>query len=118
VTPLFGLKTLLALLLAPAVRGNRTAAVLGTTVHDVALPFAPALLRLEYDLGYWLLQRPHHWPAAINLHQLHPHDWLSWTTFLTTAPALLIGSLVVALPSAFAAYAIARLALRTGRGQR
>ena len=51
-TPLFGLKTLLAMVLAPLLRGNRMAAIVGTTIHDVTLPLMPALLRLEYDLGF------------------------------------------------------------------
>ncbi|HEX8280796.1 MAG TPA: DUF2062 domain-containing protein [Chthoniobacterales bacterium] len=107
-TPLFGLKTLLALLLAPAVRGNRTAALVGTTLHDVLLPLAPALLRLEYDLGYWLLHRPHRWPAAIELHHVRPHDWLSWTTFLGLASPLLVGSLLVAAPISLVSYFVVR----------
>ena len=111
-TPLWGLKTLLALLIAPWVRGKRMAAVIGTTLHDVALPFAPAVLRFEYDVGYWILQRPHRWPAALDLHQLHPHGWLSWTTFFATVPPLLVGSVVIALPGALVAYAIVRVLLR------
>jgi uncharacterized protein (DUF2062 family) len=43
VTPLFGLKTLLASLF----RSSKTAAFLGVTVHDVLLPFIPVLLRTE-----------------------------------------------------------------------
>ncbi|HEX8679888.1 MAG TPA: DUF2062 domain-containing protein [Chthoniobacterales bacterium] len=113
-TPLFGLKTLLALLLAPLARGNRIAAVLGTTIHDVMLPITPALLRLEYDLGFWILQRPHRWPAALELHHLRPHDWLSWTTFVTVAPPLLVGSLIVAAPATALAYLLVRRALRIG----
>jgi len=111
-TPLFGLKTLLALLLAPLLRGTRMAAVLGTTVHDLALPIAPALLRLEYDIGFWVLQRPHRWPAGLQLHHLHPHDWMSWTTFITVAPPLLVGSLVIAAPVSALAYLLVRRALR------
>jgi uncharacterized protein (DUF2062 family) len=110
-TPLFGVKTLLALLVAPLLRGNRMAAILGTTVHDVLLPVMPALLRLEYDIGFWILQRPHRWPATLQLHHLHPHDWMSWTTFITVAPPLLIGSLVIATPVSFLAYLITRRAV-------
>ena len=111
-TPLFGVKTLLSLLLAPLVRGNRIAAVVGTTLHDVTLPLAPALLRLEYDVGFWILQRPHRWPAALQYRHLKPRDWFSWTTFITVAPPLLVGSLVVAAPVAVLAYYLVRQALR------
>jgi uncharacterized protein (DUF2062 family) len=76
-TPLHGLKTLLALLLAPLLRGNRTAAVVRTTLHDITFPLLPAFLRLEYDLGYWILRRPYRWPASLHLHHLHAHDWMS-----------------------------------------
>lgn len=58
-TPLFGLKTLLALGLAYALKASKAAAIVGVTLHDLATPFIPLLLRVEYDTGYGLLSRPH-----------------------------------------------------------
>jgi len=110
-TPLFGLKTLLTLLLAVPLRGNKIAAVIGVTVHDLALPFLPFLLRAEYEIGYWLLNQPHHWPQHLHHTHLRPHEWLSWTTFLHVGAPLLLGSLVLAAPVSLFGYVMTRYAL-------
>lgn len=69
-TPLFGLKTLLALLLAAVFRVNKISAVVAVSLHDLLLPLWPVVLRLEFDIGYWLLHEPHQLPARLNLHHL------------------------------------------------
>src|SRR5215467_5763703 len=63
-TPLFGLRMLLSLFFAWLLRCNLLAAVIATTLHDVVLPFMPVVFRWEYDIGFWLLSKPHHWPAS------------------------------------------------------
>jgi uncharacterized protein len=110
-TPLFGLKTLLTLLLAVLLRGNKIAAVIGVAVHDLVLPFLPLLLHAEYEVGYWLLSRPHHWPQHFHHTHLRPHEWLSWTTFLHVGAPLLLGSLVLAAPVSLFGYVMTRYAL-------
>jgi uncharacterized protein (DUF2062 family) len=107
-TPLWGLKTLLALLTTRLLRGSLIAAAIATTLHDVFLPLMPFLLRWEYDLGYLLLSHPHHLPAHLHLHHQHPLAWFHWSTFLTVGLPLLLGSVCVALPSAVAAYYLSR----------
>lgn len=97
-TPLFGFKTLFSLLLAVWLRGNKIAAVIGASLHDLALPLLPVLLRVEYDIGFWLLSQPHQLPTALHHLHLRPHEWLTWTTFFTVGAPLLLGSLVVGLP--------------------
>src|SRR5476649_1215514 len=62
-TPLFTLKTLLAFVGAWVCKGNKTAAVITVTLHDVLLPFVPAMFFWQYKLGMWALygrvpQRP------------------------------------------------------------
>src|SRR6187431_1667572 len=42
-TPLFGLKTLLAFLITWAFKANKTAAVITVQLHDLLLPFVPAM---------------------------------------------------------------------------
>src|SRR5205085_11345266 len=42
-TPLFGLKTLLSFLGAWLFKGNKIAAVITVTLHDLLLPFVPAI---------------------------------------------------------------------------
>src|SRR6266403_1747139 len=63
-TPLFGLKTILAILFAWLTRSNIIAAVLAGTLHDIILPLMPLIYRWEYQIGFWLLSHPHHWPAS------------------------------------------------------
>lgn len=110
-TPFFGLKTLLALLLAWLLRSNKLAAFLGVTLHDVLLPFMPALLRLEYQLGYWSLNSPHHFAPKMHLRHEHLHAPLHWTAVFASAKPLLVGSIIVGLPLAFASYFIVRSVL-------
>jgi len=110
-TPLFGVKTLLALLFTILLRGNKIATVIGVTIHDLALPFLPLLLRAEYDVGYWLLNQPHQWPAHFHHAHLRPHEWLSWTTFLHVGAPLLLGSLVLAAPVSLFSYVATRYVL-------
>src|SRR6059058_3683114 len=50
-TPLFTLKTLLAFLITWLFRANKTAAVITVTLHDVLLPFVPAMFFWQYKLG-------------------------------------------------------------------
>jgi len=103
-TPLIGLKTLLSLFFAWLFGFNVLAAAVAVTLHDVTIPFMPLLYRWEYDIGYWLLSRPHQWPPSLTHVHLHGHEWRSWTTFLTVGRPLLAGSLVFAIPIAFVCY--------------
>lgn len=110
-TPLFGFKTLLSLLLAFGLRGNKIAAVIGASLHDLALPLLPILLRVEYDIGFWLLSQPHQLPTALHHLHLRPHEWLTWTTFFTVGAPMLLGSLVIGLPVSGLVYFATRRAL-------
>ena len=105
-TPLFGLKTLSAIFFAWITRSNILAAVLAGTLHDLILPFMPAIYLWEYDVGFWLSHHPHHWPRSLVKLRLTPEAWRSWTTFLTIGKPMLLGSVVLGLPIALAAYLI------------
>jgi uncharacterized protein (DUF2062 family) len=107
-TPLWGLKTLLALGVTRLLRGSMLASVIAVTLHDVLLPFMPLVLRWEYDLGYWLLSQPHELPARLHLSGAGPAEWLHWSTFLTVGRPLLVGSGVLAAPFALATYCLTR----------
>lgn len=107
-TPLFGLKTLLSVLLAWLLRANLTAAVIAVTLHDLALPFLPLLYRWEYEIGYWLLSRPHAWPEALRLGHLDGHAWRSWTTFFSVGKPWLVGSMALGAPAATVVYFLTR----------
>jgi uncharacterized protein (DUF2062 family) len=113
--PLWGLKTLLAIGITRLFRGSLVAAAIAVTLHDVILPIAPLLLRWEYDIGYWLLNHPHQLPPHLHLHQHSPGVWFHWSSFFTVGRPLLIGSVVIATPSAIVAYFLTRGVLRRSR---
>src|SRR2546423_14517436 len=66
-SPLFGLKTLLAIFFAWLTRSNILAAVLASALHDIVLPLMPLIYGLEYGVGDFLLSHPHHLPAVTQL---------------------------------------------------
>lgn len=105
-TPLFGLKTLLSLGAAYALRCNPIAAVIAVSLHDVVTPLWPVLLRLEYEIGYWILSHPHQFPPKMEFHHLHVAEMLKWTTFFDIGLPLLVGSLFLSAPSAAFFYAL------------
>ena len=101
-TPLFGLKTLLSIVGAWSLKGNKMAAFISVTLHDIILPFWPAIFLWEYRIGMLVLygrvpQRPGFRHVALV-------DYMEWTTFLTVGRPLLVGSLFLALPAAVVVY--------------
>jgi uncharacterized protein len=103
-TPLFGIKTLLSLGVAYLLRCNPIAAVIAVSLHDVVTPLWPVLLRLEYDIGFWVLSNPHHFPPKMEMHHIHVSEMLKWTTFFHIGLPLLVGSLFLAVPVALLFY--------------
>jgi uncharacterized protein len=104
--PLWGLKTLLALGVCRLLRGNLLATAIAATLHDVALPLLPLLLRWEYDIGYWLMSHPHELPPRLHLSHDSPLAFFHWSTFLDVGRPLLLGALIIATPVAIATYYI------------
>jgi hypothetical protein len=104
-TPLFGLKTILTILFAWLTGSNIIAAVIASAAHDVLLPLMPAVFRLEYDVGFWLLSHPHHLPPPLTRMHLQGH-WRHWTTFFTVGKPLLVGSVVCGAPFALLSYVL------------
>jgi len=101
-TPLFGMKTLLSVAVAWLSKSNKIAAVITVTLHDILLPFVPAIFFWQYRLGMWALygrvpQRPGFRHVALR-------DYMEWTTFLTWGRPLLVGSLFFAVPAALIVY--------------
>ncbi len=107
-TPLLGLKTILTIFFAWLTRSNILAAVVASAAHDILLPFMPVIYRWEYDVGFWLLTNPHHWPESLRRLHVQGHSWRSWTTFFTVGKPLLIGSIVCGGPIAVASYFLSR----------
>jgi len=103
-TPLFGLKTLLCLGLAYLLRCNPIAAVIAVSLHDVVTPFWPFLLKVEYDIGAWILGHFNDLPPKLAVKHFHFQDMLKWTTFFDVGLPLLIGSVFLSAPAAFLSY--------------
>jgi uncharacterized protein len=107
-TPLFGLKTLSAIFFAWLTGSNILAAVISGALHDVILPFMPMIYRWEYNVGYWILSHPHHWPPSLAHLHWQGAAWRHWTTFFTVGKPLLVGGCLCATPFSIAAFFIAR----------
>src|SRR5215469_7570194 len=99
-TPLFGLKTVLAILVAWLTGSNILAAVIAGAMHDIIIPLMPAIYLWEYGVGYWLLSHPHRWPVPPPMHRLHREflDWHTWANFFfgDVGKRLLLGGFIVA----------------------
>ena len=102
VTPLFGLKTLLSFVGAWLCKGNKIAAVITVTLHDLLLPFVPAIFLWQYRMGMWVLYG--RVPERAGFRHVVLRDYMEWTTFLTVGRPLLVGSLFLALPAAVVVY--------------
>ncbi|MDD5349886.1 MAG: DUF2062 domain-containing protein [Chthoniobacteraceae bacterium] len=103
-TPFLGVKTLLGILVAWVVRCSRVAAAVGVALHDVIIPLMPVLLRLEYEIGFWLLNHPHRWPQHLLVDHLHVQQWLHWDVFTTVIWPTFLGSLVIGGPVSLAVF--------------
>jgi len=105
-TPLWSLKTLLSIGVAWLMGGNKIAAAISVQLHDLILPFMPAIYLWEYKIGFWVLNG--RLPQRFNMRHLSFRDYIHWETFFTVGRPLLIGSLVIGLPSAAIVYLVTR----------
>jgi uncharacterized protein (DUF2062 family) len=107
-TPLFGLKTILAIFFAWLTRSNIIAAVLAGTLHDLVLPLMPVIFISEYKIGFWMMNG--FWPRGVPKLHLAVHEWRDWTKVLTSqvGKPMLLGSIIVSLPTSLVAYFIAK----------
>lgn len=103
-TPLFGLKTVIALLLAWLFRCSKLSAAIGVTFHDLLLFMWPLILRWQYIIGFAVLN--HHLPPKLPIKHLKIDDLLHWKTLKLLWP-IFIGSFIMALPLALLSYVIA-----------
>ena len=104
-TPLLGFKTLLAVLAAWAFRCSKLSAVLAVTFHDILLPLGPFFLRWQFQIGFFLISRPHRLPPKLSHKHFHFDNYLSWKTLHVLWPTF-IGSLVIGTPMAILMYFI------------
>jgi uncharacterized protein len=105
IVPLFGFKTLLTILVAWLTRSNILAAFLATTLHELALPLMPVIYWWKYQLGYYLLSQPHHWPKLVPDLRFNLLSGLAWMEFFAGfGKPMLLGGSILACPGGLAAY--------------
>ncbi|MCX6926153.1 MAG: DUF2062 domain-containing protein [Verrucomicrobia bacterium] len=108
-TPLFGFKTALTILFAWLTRSNIIAAVVASAAHDVILPLMPVLYRWEYDVGFWILTHPHHFPPSLTKLKWEGISLRGWIVFLGgVGKPLLLGGFICAGPFAFLSFVLTR----------
>ena len=112
-TPLWSMKTLLSIAAAWACRCNKIAAAIAVTLHDVILPFMPAIYWWEYKIGYLALH--HARPQRIRFAHIAMHNYLHWKIFVRVIWPTLIGSLFLAVPSALIVYFVMRMLVSYSR---
>lgn len=113
-TPLFGLKTVSAILVAWLTGSNILAAVIAGAMHDLIIPLMPAIYLWEYDMGYWLLSHPHAWPPHMHRPRMEFMaflNWHTWTNFLfgEIGQRLLVGGVVLATPFSLLAFGLTHI---------
>jgi uncharacterized protein (DUF2062 family) len=114
-TPLLSLKTLLSIGLAWLFGCNKIAAAISVQVHDLLLPFMPAIYLWEYKFGFWMLHG--HLPDRIGFRPLALLDLAHWKSLLLIGPTFL-GSIIVGVPSAAVVYFVARGVIERHRARR
>ncbi len=106
--PVLGIKTIGAIFFAWLTGSNILAAVIAGALHDLIIPVMPAVYLWQYELGYWLLSSPHHWPPALYKLHIERPAWHLWRTFFTVGKPLLLGGLICSTPAAVTAFFISR----------
>ena len=105
-TPLWSLKTLLSIVVAWLFKSNKIAAAISVQLHDLILPFMPAIYLWEYKLGFWAMHGS--FPRRVRFWNLSLRDYIQWETFFSVGRPLLIGSIILGLTSAAIVYLICR----------
>jgi uncharacterized protein len=115
-TPLWSLKTLLSIFVAWLFNSNKIAAAISVTLHDVILPFMPAIYWWEYKVGYYALNGVS--PGKIRLTHIAIGEYLRWKTFVTVIWPTTLGSIILGLPVAAACYFLIRPLVIRARARR
>lgn len=113
-TPLWSLKTLLSIAVAWLFNSNKIAAAISVTLHDVILPFMPAIYLWEYKVGYYALNGA--MPGRVRFRHIAMHEYLHWKVFVSVIWPTLVGSILLGAPVSVAFYFCARaFVIRTRR---
>lgn len=115
-TPLWSLKTLLSIGVAWLCGSNKIAAAISVQLHDLILPFMPAIYLWEYKLGFWSMHGQ--LPQRLHLGALGFRSYAHWETLFSVGRPLLIGSVMIGLPSAAVVYFVCRRLITRHRARR
>jgi hypothetical protein len=115
-TPLVSLKTLLSIGVAWLFGSNKIAAAVSVQLHDLLLPFMPAIYLWEYKLGFFVMRG--HLPQRISFHTLALREYIHWQLFFTVGRPLLIGSVIIGFPSAVLVYLVCRAFITQHRAKK
>lgn len=111
-TPLYSLKTLLAIAFAWICRSNKLAAAIASNLHDIFFLAMPAVYFLEYKIGCWVLHRP---PAQKAFQHFALTNYLHWRFVVRVVWPALIGSLALGIPAALVTYLTMRMLVSRSR---
>ncbi|MDQ6623212.1 MAG: DUF2062 domain-containing protein, partial [Verrucomicrobiota bacterium] len=115
-TPLWSLKTLLSIAVAWLLNSNKIAAAISVTLHDVILPFMPAIYWWEYKLGFYALNG--RMPVKVKFAHIAMRDYLHWRVFVRIIWPTLVGSIVLGIPAAILSYFVLRWLVNRTRTRR
>jgi uncharacterized protein (DUF2062 family) len=99
--------TVVALALAYMVRGNRAACLFGNGLGLMLFPIIPLVLALEYYIGRTILHVP---PAPLTFESGHFLAFLK--SHRGTYLSLVVGAIVLSIPSALLGFAVVRSGAR------
>jgi len=106
--PVFGVKTISAIFFAWLTGCNILAAGIAAALHDLIIPVMPAIYVWQYDIGFWLLSTPHHWPPPFYKFHMARPAWHLWTTLFSVGKPLLVGGVVCSAPAAVLSFFISQ----------
>ncbi len=109
--PIFGLKTLAAVGCAMATRCSILAAVVGVSLHDILLPVWPLILRYQFEVGFWMLSHPHHFPPPLAKSDFKISEIFQLQNFVDIGLPLALGGVMFAIPSSLLSYGVILLVL-------
>jgi uncharacterized protein len=116
--PIFGLKTLSAMGFSLLTRCSIVASVIGVSVHDLLLPIWPLILRWQFQMGFWLLSRPHHFAPKLSRDDFKLSEIFQWDSFVDIGLPTALGGLVIAIPMSAITYVVILWIMRTRAARR
>jgi hypothetical protein len=110
--PIFGFKTVSAMGASMLTRCSVVASVIGVSAHDILLPIWPLILRLQFQIGFWLLSHPHHFAPKLTKQDFRISEIFQWDNFVDIGLPLMVGGVICAIPFTLLSYAAVLFVMR------